>query len=181
MIFLELFLSFFKIGLFAVGGGLATVPFLFELSETTHWFSVSELVKMIAVSESTPGPLGINMATYCGVHVAGVFGGLVATLGIVSPMLLVVGILSHYYRKLRKNRWVKALFLGLRPAVAMMIFGFVLRLIWVIFDHALDSEIGFLSFVLFFFYVWLTFKYKWHPVVFIALAGLIGLVQGLLV
>ena len=85
MIYVTLFFEFFKIGLFAIGGGLATIPFLFQLTEKFDWFDVAELTNMIAVSESTPGPLGINMATYAGIQAAGLFGGIVATLGLVVP------------------------------------------------------------------------------------------------
>ena len=87
MIYLSLFFEFFKIGLFAIGGGLATLPFLLNLSEKTGWFTEQQLVQMIAVSESTPGPVGVNMATFVGVQSAGVFGGLIATVALVLPAL----------------------------------------------------------------------------------------------
>ena len=87
MIFGILFSEFFKIGLFAVGGGLVTIPFLFELTRKYNWFSAQELMDMIAVSQSTPGPIGINMATYAGFQTAGIYGGIVATFGLVLPSL----------------------------------------------------------------------------------------------
>ena len=85
MTYLRLFLEFFRTGLFAVGGGLATMPFLYHISDTTGWFSHADLANMIAVSESTPGPMGINMATYVGFTVAGIPGAVIATLGLVRP------------------------------------------------------------------------------------------------
>ncbi|MBQ3696172.1 MAG: chromate transporter [Alphaproteobacteria bacterium] len=180
MIYIALFFSFFKIGLFAIGGGLATVPFLFQLSEETNWFSTSDLVKMIAISESTPGPLGVNMATYTGLQTAGVWGGLVATLGLVLPMLLGIIILCHFLKRFKESEWVEAIFQGLRPAVAMMIFGFVLRLIKTIFEHTSTPETFGLSLGIFLFYLFLTFKFKWHPITFIVLAAILGALKGLL-
>ena len=93
MQYLTLMLEFFKIGLFSVGGGLATLPFLFDLAEKYNWFTASELTNMIAVSESTPGPIGVNMATYVGNTVGGVFGGITTTLSLVTPSLIVIYII----------------------------------------------------------------------------------------
>lgn len=180
MIYLELFFAFFKIGLFAVGGGLATVPFLFQLSEETGWFSTTDLVKMIAISESTPGPLGINMATFTGIQTAGVFGGILATAGLVMPMLLVIVALCHFLMRFRQHPIVEAIFKGLRPAVAMMIFGFVLRLIQLIFEHSATSDTAMISLGLFLLYTILTFKFKCHPIVFITFAAAVGVAQSLL-
>ncbi|MBR6348683.1 MAG: chromate transporter, partial [Spirochaetales bacterium] len=88
MIYLRLFWEFFKTGLFAMGGGMATVPFLFDISAKTGWFTASELADMIAISESTPGPIGVNMATYVGFTTAGIPGGIVATFGLFCPALI---------------------------------------------------------------------------------------------
>ena len=177
MIYLELFWAFFKIGLFAVGGGLATVPFLFQLSEEKNWFSIADLVKMIAVSESTPGPLGINMATFTGIQTAGILGGLIATIALVLPRLVVIIALCHFLKRFKEHEMVEAIFQGLRPAVAMMILGFVLKLIFMIFEHGMTSDTARISLVLFVFYTYLTFKFKWHPIVFIVLAAFIGVAQ----
>ena len=85
MIFLQLFYEFFKTGLFAVGGGLATLPFLEDISQRTGWFTSAQLADMLAISESTPGPIGVNMATYVGFETAGILGSLCATVGLVMP------------------------------------------------------------------------------------------------
>ena len=90
MIYWTLFFEFFKIGLFAVGGGLATIPFLFDLTKRFDWFSTQDLVSMIALSESTPGPLGVNMATFAGFQTTGVLGGIIATVGLGLPALFVI-------------------------------------------------------------------------------------------
>ena len=177
MIYFELFISFFKIGLFAVGGGLATVPFLFQLSEETNWFSTTDLVKMIAVSESTPGPLGVNMATFTGIQVAGIWGGVIATLGLVLPMLLAIIMISHFLRKFRQNKWVDIIFQGLRPAVAMMILGFALKLIGTIFQHTTTADNFIESLALFVLYLCLTFRFRLHPIVFILFATWVGIAR----
>lgn len=116
MILLSLFWEFFKIGLFAVGGGMATLPFLYDMSDRTGWFTYAQIADMLAVSESTPGPIGINMATYVGYSVGGIPGGVVATLGTILPGIILVLILAKFLEKFRGNRYVEAAFYGLRPA-----------------------------------------------------------------
>lgn len=117
----DLFFSFFKIGLFAVGGGPATIPYLMELTETRDWFTMQELTNMIAISESTPGPVGLNMATYAGVTTVGVWGGLIASLGLVVPSVIVIIIIAKFLQNFSENRYVKAAFTGVRPAVTALI------------------------------------------------------------
>ncbi len=116
MLYLRLFFEFFKTGLFAVGGGLATLPFLEEMSDKTGWFTRAQLVDMIAVGESTPGPIGVNMATYVGYTAAGIPGAVVATVGLVLPSLLIILIIAAFLKNFRENPHVKAAFYGLRPA-----------------------------------------------------------------
>lgn len=116
MILIRLFFEFFCIGLFAVGGGLATIPFLTELAKNTGWFTLDQLTNMIAVSESTPGPLGVNMASYVGYTTAGVAGSVVATLGLIAPCIVIILIITAFLKKFRENSYVKGVFYGLRPA-----------------------------------------------------------------
>ena len=116
MILLKLYWEFFKTGLFAVGGGMATLPFLKNIGETTGWYTYSDLMNMLAVSESTPGPIGINMATYVGFTVAGVPGAITATIGEVTPSIIVILIVAAFLRSFRENPWVERAFYGLRPA-----------------------------------------------------------------
>lgn len=119
--FLSLFWEFFKIGLFAVGGGPATLPFFVELSHKFNWFSLEELTNMIAISESTPGPLGINMATYVGYRVGGIPGGIIATMGLVFPSIIIITIIAAFFERFSKDRHVMAAFYGIRPAVTAVI------------------------------------------------------------
>lgn len=124
MIFLRLFYEFFKTGLFAIGGGLATLPFLSEMAEKTGWFTQADLADMVAISESTPGPIGINMASYVGFTAGGqsgipcgsILGCLVATLGLITPSIIIILIIFGILQKFKDNKYVKSAFYGLRPA-----------------------------------------------------------------
>ena len=116
MIYLQLFYEFFKTGLFAIGGGLATLPFLYNLSDKTGWFTHADLTNMIAVSESTPGPIGVNTATYVGFTMGGIPGAIVATVGLVTPSVIVILIIASFLKAFRESRLVDAAFYGLRPA-----------------------------------------------------------------
>ncbi len=124
MLYLKLFWEFFKTGLFAIGGGMATIPFLYDMADTTGWFTRNDLANMIAVSESTPGPIGVNMATYVG-FVSGMndsgiatalLGAVTATLGLITPSVIVILIVAVVLKSFRDNRLVNHAFYGLRPA-----------------------------------------------------------------
>jgi len=115
MILLQLFWEFFKTGLFAVGGGMATLPFLYDISARTGWYTTAQLADMIAVSESTPGPIGVNMATYVGFTTAGIPGAVIATLGLITPEILIILIIARVLASFRQNKYVDAAFYGLRP------------------------------------------------------------------
>ncbi len=122
MTYLLLFYEFFKTGLFAVGGGLATLPFIYDMSARyPQWISIDDISNMIAISESTPGPMGVNMATYTGFTVGGVLGSITATVGLVLPSLIVIIIIAGFLQKFQENKLVKHAFYGLRPAVAGLI------------------------------------------------------------
>ena len=118
---LLVFWEFFKIGLFAVGGGPATLPYLIELTDKYDWFTMEELTNMIAISESTPGPLGINMATYVGFHTLGTFGGIIATLGLVTPSIIIISVIAAFFAKFSQNKVVQSAFGAIRPAVCAII------------------------------------------------------------
>lgn len=121
MIYLRLFWEFFKTGLFAVGGGLATLPFIYDISDRTGWFTYQQIADMIAVSESTPGPIGVNTATYVGYITGGLPGAIVATLGLVTPAIIIILIIASCLKKFRENLFVDHAFYGLRPASAGLI------------------------------------------------------------
>lgn len=114
-LYLRLFWEFFKTGLFAVGGGMATLPFMYDISDKTGWFTHSMLADMVAVSESTPGPIGVNMATYVGFVTGGVPGAVIATVGLVTPSVIVILLIARVLKAFRENQYVDAGFYGLRP------------------------------------------------------------------
>lgn len=124
MLYLRLFYEFFKTGLFAVGGGMATIPFLYNMADATGWFTRMDVDNMIAVGESTPGPIGVNMATYVG-YLTGmndgglpfaILGAVIATLGLIAPSIIVILIIASFLKSFRDNRYVDSAFYGLRPA-----------------------------------------------------------------
>ena len=114
-LYLRLFWEFFKTGLFAVGGGMATLPFMYDISDKTGWFTHSMLADMVAVSESTPGPIGVNMATYVGFVTGGIPGAVIATVGLVTPSVIVILLIARVLKAFRENQYVDAGFYGLRP------------------------------------------------------------------
>ena len=112
---LLLYLEFFKVGLFSIGGGLATIPFLQELSIKYGWFDQKLFTDMIAISESTPGPIGVNMATYVGYHTAGIPGGIISTLGLISPSIIIILLIACLLTQFKENRYGQSVFYILRP------------------------------------------------------------------
>ncbi|MBR3551937.1 MAG: chromate transporter [Clostridia bacterium] len=181
---LELFLRFFYVGLFSVGGGLATLPFLKEMGETTGWFTAAQLSDMVAVSESTPGPLGINMATYVGFQTAGVPGAILAVLGEVAPALVVIVAVSHVLMKFRDSKYVAYAFYGLRAASAGLIAMSCLSVAQLtLFNKGVFAETGnpviafnFWGFVLaVVLFVGLRKFPKLHPIAFVAFGAAAGI------
>ena len=190
MIFLRLFWEFFKTGLFSVGGGMATLPFLYKMSEKTGWFTASQLADMVAVSESTPGPIGVNMATYVGFTTAGVLGSLVSTLGLITPSIIVILIIARILEKFRSNKYVDSAFYGLRPCSVGLIGAAGLLVIKIsLFDVDLFRETAALSdlfkwkaiilaVVLLILTRYVKPLKKLHPVVFILASAAAGITFG---
>lgn len=187
LIYVKLFFEFMKAGFFAVGGGLATLPFLFDISEKTGWFSTQDIMNMIAVSESTPGPLGVNMATFAGTVSMGVTGGLVATLGLIFPSVVVIEIIAKILEKFKNAKIVQAIFAGLRPASTALI---AVAAITVAKNTLLDinaftqtGSIGdlfqWISIIMAIVLYAVMKKWKKHPVIYIVLAAIVGIVIGL--
>lgn len=187
ILLLRLFWEFFKAGLFAVGGGMATLPFLYSMSETTGWFTEAQLADMIAVSESTPGPIGVNMATYVGFTTAGIPGSVVSTIGLVTPSVIIILIIARVLASFRQNKYVDAAFYGLRPcSVALIAAAGVMVVKIALFDFDLFRESGklldlfnvkalILAAVLLILTRGVKKLKKLHPVVFIAGSALIGI------
>ena len=167
MIFLQLFWEFLKTGLFAVGGGLATLPFLKAITHKYPWFTANDLMDMIAVSESTPGPMGVNSATYAGFHAAGLPGALTATFSLVLPSVIIIILVSRALDRFRSSSLVQNGFYGLRPASAGLIFGAMFTV------SVLNCRAILLFLVL---SVAIRKLPKVHPIVFIGVGALAGIV-----
>ncbi len=188
MIYLQLFIEFFKTGLFSVGGGLATLPFLYEISNTRGWFSHTDIANMIAVSESTPGAIGINMSTYAGYTTAGVPGALCATIGLAMPSLIIIIIIAKALQNFSDNKFVKGAFYGLRPASIAMITaaGVNVAKIALVDLSAFAASSGIAASIgnLFIWKAWLlgiaifftSRKFKLHPVAYIAISAAVGII-----
>ncbi len=180
--FLTLCLEFFKTGLFAVGGGLATLPFLTQMQETYGWFTKADLANMIAVGESTPGPIGVNMATYVGYSTAGVLGGLIATLSLVLPSLIIICLIAGILDKFQKNQLVQNAFAAIRPAVTGLIAAAGMSVVEIalfkggVFGFGTINWLALVMFVVLFAGTqWKPLK-KLHPVVFIAVGAVLGII-----
>ena len=186
MIYLRLFFEFCKVGLFAVGGGLATIPFLSDLGSRTGWFTSGQLADMIAVSESTPGPIGVNMATYAGYTAAGVPGGIISTLGLVFPSLIIILIIAGFLNKFRESRIVDAVFYGLRAASVALITAALLQVAEIaLMNHDMNgtNQLFYWPAVILAAVVFVCFSYsplkKMHPIFFIAFSAVVGIVLGM--
>ena len=190
MILLRLFFEFAKTGLFAVGGGLATIPFLQDLGARTGWFSAADLSTMIAVSESTPGAMGVNMATYVGFTIArlhgipGIIGAIVATLGLTFPSIVVIVIIAGFLQKFRQSKTVEAVFYGLRPASTALIASAGLTVAMTVLvtvggaaEHAFSVHwpAVILAVVVFVAMRYTPLK-KLHPILFIAFSAVVGVI-----
>lgn len=187
MLLLRLFFEFAKVGLFSVGGGLATIPFLQRMGEATGWFTNTDLTMMVAVSESTPGPIGINMATYVGYLTAGVPGAVVAVLGEITPSVIVIILIARVLQKFRQSKAVDWVFYGMRPASTALIASACLSLAVTVFlvvgmsegamGHTFSIHWPALALCV---CVFLAMQHKklkkLHPVVYIALSAVVGAV-----
>ncbi|WP_461206163.1 chromate transporter [Clostridium sp. DL1XJH146] len=184
MIYLNLFLVFFKIGLFTIGGGLAMLP-LIEREAISHaWMTYEEFINMIAISQSTPGPIGINMATYVGYTNAHVIGAIIATLGMITPSLIIIIIIAHYFMKFNEEPIVQSAFYGLRPAVTGLIAvaGFNVAKVSIfnftefLKTHRVTDFFQLKACLLFIVILYVSNKWKKHPIVFIVISAVVGIV-----
>lgn len=195
MMYLQLFWEFFKTGLFAIGGGMATIPFLYDMADKTHWFTEADLSNMIAVGESTPGPIGVNMATYvgfvtgmndCGVPTA-ILGAVTATIGLITPSVIVILIVAAVLQSFRKNQYVERAFYGLRPASTGLIAAAGLTVVASTMFYSSSWQSGnylgafnwkglVLAVALWVLTNVVKKTKKWHPIVFIGFSALVGII-----
>ncbi|MDE6182296.1 MAG: chromate transporter [Eubacteriales bacterium] len=173
MIYLKLFIEFLKIGLFSIGGGLATLPFLNKLIETQGWYTTGELTNMLAISESTPGPIGVNMSTYVGFHTGGILGALVATFALVLPSYIIIIIVAHFLQKFSENKYVEGVFKVIRPVVTGLIAVALLNILNI---ALFDNGFNIIKIILFFLILFCVIKFKKHPIFYIVAGGILGII-----
>lgn len=186
---LQMCWEFFKTGLFAVGGGLATLPFLYDMAARFDWFTEEELANMLAVAESTPGPMGVNMATYAGMTAYGIGGAVLATVSLVFPSVVVIILISMFLERFRSSRLVDDAFRGLRPASVGLVAAACVQVLQVallntdVLETAGATLLSVLNWkaiavfiVLFILY---RLKKNWHPIVFVAIGAAAGILLGM--
>ncbi|MCB6982241.1 chromate transporter [Peptostreptococcus anaerobius] len=172
---------FFTTGLFSIGGGLATLPFLYDIGQKTGWYTAMDVANMVAIAQSTPGPTGINMATYVGFKQFGILGAFIGPISIVAPSLIIIIIVSKILNKFKESKLVKDVFYGIRPASTGLILAAAFSVIQISLIN-MKSDSGFVGY-----FRWpalglaaLVFAlYKWkkpHPIVLIILSGLLGVI-----
>ncbi len=167
----QLFLQFFHVGVFSFGGGYATLPFLYDIADKFHWYSAKQLTDMLAISSITPGPVGVNVATFAGFTTAGILGSLVATSAIILPSYIIVTIVFKVIDKFRTNRNIKGAIRGLKPAGCALLSAVGIKLLFTSNLHLLGTLIllGFLI---------LSIKKKQDPLFYLGISALLGLIIG---
>lgn len=167
----HLFLQFFHVGVFSFGGGYATLPFLYDIADKFHWYSAKQLTDMLAISSITPGPVGVNVATFAGFTTAGILGSLVATTAIILPSYIIVTIVFKVIDKFRTNRNIKGAIRGLKPAGCALLSAVGIKLLFTSNLHLLGTLIllGFLI---------LSIKKKQDPLFYLGISAILGLIIG---
>lgn len=167
----QLFLQFFHVGVFSFGGGYATLPFLYDIADKFHWYSAKQLTDMLAISSITPGPVGVNVATFAGFTTAGILGSLVATTAIILPSYIIVTIVFKVIDKFRTNRNIKGAIRGLKPAGCALLSAVGIKLLFTSNLHLLGTLIllGFLI---------LSIKKKQDPLFYLGISAILGLLIG---
>ena len=170
-LFIQLFLQFFHVGVFSFGGGYATLPFLYDIAEKYHWYSAKQLTDMLAISSITPGPVGVNVATFAGFATSGILGSLIATTAIILPSYIIVTIVYKVLDKFRTNRNVKGAIRGLKPAGCALLSAVGIKLLFTSNLHLLGTLI-LVAFVV------ASLKQKHDPLFYLGNSAVLGLVIG---
>lgn len=171
MLYFKLFYEFFRIGLFSFGGGYATIPFLYHLITLEKWFNAKQLSDMIALSSITPGPVGVNMATFAGFITAGILGSLLATVAIVLPSFFICLIVAKLLEKFRTNPYTQMILYILKPVSCGLLAAAGIRLF-------IDDNVNIFGLFLFGFFLYLTTKEKRDPMFYLGISAIAGLVLG---
>ncbi|MBQ4646655.1 MAG: chromate transporter [Candidatus Gastranaerophilales bacterium] len=175
--FVFLFLEFVKVGLFTFGGGYASLPFLYEMIDKYHWFTSNDLTQMIAISGITPGPIGLNMATFAGFKTMGFCGALIASFALILPMIILTTFVFRFYLKFCESKIIKSILYVLRPTSCALILAVGLRLFYelVLNNDLTFKNINYIGLILISFLFILTFKLKRDPIIYMGIAALIGI------
>ena len=171
MIYLQLFWQFFQIGIFSFGGGYATLPFLYEIADKFHWYTTSDLTNMLAISSITPGPVGVNVATFAGFNSAGIFGSLLATTAVILPSFVIVTIVSKTLEKFKTNRFVKSAVRSLKPAGCALLTSVGIKLLF-------TSNLYLFGTLLLILLIILSFIKKLDPLFYLGVSAVAGLILG---
>lgn len=170
-LFIQLFLQFFHVGVFSFGGGYATLPFLYDIAEKYHWYSAKQLTDMLAISSITPGPIGVNVATFAGFATSGILGSLIATTAIILPSYIIVTIVYKVLDKFRTNRNVKGAIRGLKPAGCALLSAVGIKLLF-------TSNLYLLGTLILVAFVVASLKQKHDPLFYLGISAVLGLVIG---
>lgn len=169
MLYLQLFWQFFQIGIFSFGGGYATMPFLYEIADKFHWYSTGELTNMLAVSSITPGPVGVNVATFAGFNSAGILGSLLATTAVVLPSFIIVTIVSKTIEKFKTNRLVKGAIRAIKPAGCALLTSVGIKLLF-------TSNLHLFGTLLLILLISISLIKKLDPLFYLGISALAGLI-----
>ncbi len=171
MIYLQLIFEYFKTGLFSFGGGYATIPFLYHLAENYDWFTTKQLSDMIAVASITPGPVGVNVATFSGFTTCGIFGALIATGALILPSFIIAILVAKLLAKFRGNKYVQSAIYALKPAGCGLLTAVAIGLFR-------ENVVQLWAYILFGILFLMSLRVKKDPLVYLGLSGIIGLVLG---
>jgi len=167
----QLFIQFFNIGIFSFGGGYATLPFLYDISEKYNWYTISQLTDMLSLSSITPGPIGINMATFAGFSTAGIFGSVIATTAIILPSYLIVSFVYKILNKFSESQIVKGAIKSLKPAGCALLSSVGIKLLF-------TSNLNLLGGIILVFLITLSFYSKRDPIFYLGLSAFLGILLG---
>jgi chromate transporter len=170
-LFINLFLQFFHIGVFSFGGGYATLPFLYNIAENFHWYTTKQLTDMLAVASITPGPVGINVATYAGFTTSGIIGAIIATCAITLPSLIIVTIVSKVLDKFKTNKYVKSAVYALKPAGCALLSAVGIRLLF-------TSNLHLIGIIILAIFIGTSFIKKQDPLFYLGVSAILGFILG---
>lgn len=184
MMYLDLFITFFKIGLFTIGGGYAMIPLIQQEVVAHGWLTLLELTDFIAVAESTPGPFAVNIATFVGMEMGGLPGALTTTTAVVLPSFIIILLIAKAFTNFQQNKWVQGALYGMRPVVIGLITSAVLLLMSSGFIgheakiHSVSdffASLQYLEIIIFSIGVFVYFRYKLHPIKLILISAALGM------